>query len=100
MIQPYYYIVLALIIFSIGIIGVLVRKNIFIVLMSVELMLNSSNLALIAFSRMNADLTGHVFVLFVIAIAAAEVSVGLAIIISLYRLKENINLDIFNRLKG
>lgn len=100
MIQPYYYIILALIIFSIGIIGVLVRKNIFIVLMSVELMLNSSNLALIAFSRMNADLTGHVFVLFVIAIAAAEVSVGLAIIISLYRLKENINLDIFNRLKG
>ncbi len=100
MIQPYYYIVLALIIFSIGVIGVLVRKNIFIVLMSVELMLNSSNLALIAFSRMNADMTGHIFVLFVIAIAAAEVSVGLAIIISLYRLKENINLDIFNRLKG
>jgi NADH-quinone oxidoreductase subunit K len=97
---PYHYIILAMIVFSIGIIGVLSRKNIFIVLMSVELMLNASNLAIIAFSRLNADISGHVLVLFVIAIAAAEVSVGLAIIIAMYRLREEINIDILNRLRG
>lgn len=99
-ILPFHYIILSLIVFSIGILGVLTRKNIFIYLMSVELMLNSANLALIAFSRMNADLTGNIFVVFMIAIAAAEVSVGLALIIAMYRLKEEINLDVFNKLRG
>lgn len=99
-ILPFHYIILSLIVFSIGILGVLTRKNIFIYLMSVELMLNSANLALIAFSKMNADLTGNIFVVFMIAIAAAEVSVGLALIIAMYRLKEEINLDVFNKLRG
>ncbi|GIX40462.1 MAG: NADH-quinone oxidoreductase subunit K [Leptospiraceae bacterium] len=97
---PYHFIVLSIIVFSIGIIGVLSRKNIFIILMSVELMLNAANLAIIAFSRMNADMTGHVLVLFVIAIAAAEVSVGLALIIAMYRLREEINIDVFSKLRG
>ncbi len=99
-ILPYHYIVLSLIVFFIGVLGVLTRKNIFILLMSVELMLNSANLALIAFSKMNADLVGNVFVVFMIAIAAAEVSVGLALVIAMYRLKEEINLDVFNKLRG
>ncbi len=99
-IQPYHYIVLSLIIFFIGVLGVLTRRNIFIIFMSVELMLNSANLAFIAFSRMNGDIVGHIFVLFVIAVAAAEVSVGLAIIIAMYRLKENIDFNIFSKLRG
>jgi NADH-quinone oxidoreductase subunit K len=97
---PYHFIILAVIIFSIGLIGVLSRKNIFIVLMSVELMLNAANLAIIAFSRMNSDISGHILVLFVIAIAAAEVSVGLALVIAMYRLREEINIDLFTRLRG
>ncbi|MCS7205409.1 MAG: NADH-quinone oxidoreductase subunit NuoK [Leptospiraceae bacterium] len=100
MVTPFHYIIVSLIVFSIGILGVLLRKNIFIILMSVELLLNSANLALIAFSRMNADLTGQIFVLFMIAIAAAEVSVGLALVIALYRHKEEINIDILSKLKG
>lgn len=99
-IDPSHYIILSAIVFGLGVVGVVARKNIFIVLMSVELMLNASNLAFVTYSRNFTDMTGQLFVLFVIAIAAAEVSVGLAIIIALYRMKENIDLDIFNRLKG
>ncbi len=99
-ITPAHYLTLSLLIFTIGVVGVLTRRNVFIVLMSVELMLNSVNLAFITFARNLVDPAGQVFVLFVIAIAAAEVSVGLAIIIALYRMKENIDLDIFNKLKG
>lgn len=99
-ITPAHYLTLSVLIFTIGVVGVLTRKNVFIVLMSVELMLNSANLAFITFARNFVDPAGQVFVLFVIAIAAAEVSVGLAIVIALYRMKENINLDIFNKLKG
>jgi NADH-quinone oxidoreductase subunit K len=99
-ITPVHYLTLSIIVFTIGVVGVLTRKNVFIVLMSVELMLNAANLAFITFARNSVDPSGQVFVLFVIAIAAAEVSVGLAIVIALYRMKENINLDIFNKLKG
>ncbi|MBW7857140.1 MAG: NADH-quinone oxidoreductase subunit NuoK [Leptonema sp. (in: Bacteria)] len=99
-IDPSHYIILSTIVFGLGVVGVITRKNIFIVLMSVELMLNAANLAFVTYSRNFTDMTGQLFVLFVIAIAAAEVSVGLAIIIALYRMKENIDLDIFNRLKG
>lgn len=99
-IGPTHYIILSALIFGLGVVGVITRKNIFIVLMSVELMLNSANLAFVTYARNLNDMTGQLFVLFVIAIAAAEVSVGLAIIIALYRMKENIDLDIFNRLKG
>lgn len=100
MLTPFHFVVVALFMFFIGVVGVLVRKNIFIVLMSMELMLNSANLVLIAFSRLHADITGHIFVLFVIAIAAAEVSVGLALVIALYRHKEEINIEILRRLRG
>ncbi|MFN3604913.1 MAG: NADH-quinone oxidoreductase subunit NuoK [Leptonema sp. (in: bacteria)] len=99
-IMPYHYIFVSLVVFSIGVLGALTRKNVFIFLMSIELMLNSANLALIAFSKMNADLLGNLFVIFMIAIAAAEVSVGLALVIAIYRLKEEINLDGFTKLRG
>ena len=87
-------------VFAIGAAGVLARKNLFVVLMSLELMLNAANLALVTFSRVRGDMTGHLFVLFVVAIAAAEACVGLAIVIALYRLKESVDLDVFKSLKG
>lgn len=99
-ITPSHYLVLSAVLFAIGVTGVLARKNLFIVLMSLELILNSANLALVTFSRVHGDMTGHLFVLFVVAIAAAEACVGLAIVISLYRLKETVDLDLFKSLKG
>ena len=99
-ITPSHYLVLSALLFAIGTAGVLARKNLFIVLMSLELMLNAANLALVTFSRVHGDMTGHLFVLFVVAIAAAEACVGLAIVIALYRLKESVDLDVFKSLKG
>lgn len=99
-ITPTNYLVLSALLFAIGATGVLARKNLFIVLMSLELMLNAGNLALVTFSRVHGDMTGHLFVLFVVAIAAAEACVGLAIVIALYRLKESADLDVFKSLKG
>lgn len=97
---PDHFIILSIIVFSIGIVGVLTRKNIFIILMSVELMLNAANLAIITFSKLNGDMSGHIFVIIVIAIAAAEVSIGLALIIAMYRLREEISIEKFTKLKG
>ena len=91
---------LSFLIFTIGFIGVLVRRNFLTVLMSIELMLNAVNLNLIAFSRRLSDLTGQIFSIFVITIAAGEAAIGLAIIISLYRLKGSVNLDDASELKG
>jgi NADH-quinone oxidoreductase subunit K len=99
-ITPSHYLVLSAVLFAVGVTGVLARKNLFIVLMSLELMLNAANLALVTFSRVHGDMTGHLFVLFVVAIAAAEACVGLAIVIALYRLKETVDLDLFKSLKG
>lgn len=99
-ITPTHYLVLSALVFGIGVAGVLSRKNLFVVLMSLELMLNAVNLSFVTFSRVNGDLTGHVVVLFVVAIAAAEACVGLAIVIALYRLKETVDLDFFKSLKG
>lgn len=99
-ITPTHYLVLSGLLFGIGTAGVLSRRNLFVVLMSLELMLNGVNLSFITFSRVNGDLTGHVIVLFVVAIAAAEACVGLAIVIALYRLKETVDLDLFKSLKG
>src|ERR1051325_1897068 len=99
-ITPTHYLVLSAILFGIGAAGVLARRNIFIALMSLELMLNAVNLSFVAFSRLHGDLTGHVFVLFVVAVAAAEACVGLAIVIALFRLKETVDLDLFKSLKG
>ena len=93
------YIVVAVVLFGIGTIGVLISRNMIIMFMSVELMLNSANLALIAFSRALSVLDGHVFVFLVLTIAAAEAAVGLAMVITLFRNRETINIDRYNLLK-
>jgi NADH:ubiquinone oxidoreductase subunit K len=87
------------VLFGTGVYGVLARRNAVLVLMSIELMLNSVNLNLIAFSQQLGQLTGQVFALFVIAVAAAEVGIGLAIVILIYRNRETINVDEVNLLK-
>ncbi len=91
---------LSAIIFVIGVIGVLVRRNALIIFMSIELMLNAANLAFVAFARELGSLDGQIFVFFVMAVAAAEVAVGLAIIVNVFRLKETVYVDEINLLKG
>jgi NADH-quinone oxidoreductase subunit K len=91
---------LSFLIFTIGFIGVLVRRNFLTVLMSIELMLNAVNLNLIAFSRRLSDLTGQIFSIFVITIAAGEAAIGLAIIISLYRQQKTLNVDEADTMEG
>ena len=89
----------AAVLFATGIYGVLARRNAVLVLMSIELMLNAVNINLVAFSQHLHDITGQVFALFVIAVAAAEVGIGLAIVILIYRNRETINVDEVNLLK-
>ena len=86
--------------FTIGVIGVLVRRNAIVIFMSVELMLNAANLAFVAFARQMNSIDGQVFVFFVMTVAAAEVAVGLAIIVNLFRLRESVMVDEANLLKG
>ncbi len=93
------YILLSAIIFSIGVIGVLIRRNAIVIFMSVELMLNAVNLLLTAFSVYRGDASGQVFVFFIMALAAAEVAVGLAIIVMIYRNTNSIDINVLNRLK-
>lgn len=92
-ITPLHYSLLSAALFMIGVIGVLVRRNIIIIFMSIELILNAVNINLVAFSYQLQDLAGQVFVVFVIAVAAAEAAVGLGIIIAFYRNKETVNID-------
>ena len=99
MIELNYFLLLSGALFAIGVIGVLVRRNAIIIFMSIELMLNAINLSLIAFSSFLGDPTGQIFVFFIIAVAAAEAAVGLAIIISLFRNKSTVNIDEINILK-
>jgi NADH:ubiquinone oxidoreductase subunit K len=87
------------VLFSAGVYGVLARRNAVLVLMSIELMLNAVNVNLVAFGQRLHDLTGQVFALFVIAVAAAEVGIGLAIVILIYRNRETINVDEVDLLK-
>jgi NADH-quinone oxidoreductase subunit K len=95
-----HYLVLSAVLFGIGSIGFLTRRNVLIQLMSIELMLNSVNLTLIAFNRfLPENHAGQIFAFFVIAVAAAEAAVGLAIVISLYRLRKSVNTDEANLLK-
>jgi len=94
-----YFLILSAVLFTIGIIGVLVRRNAIIIFMSIELMLNSINLSLVSFSAFLGNASGQVFVFFVMAVAAAEAAVGLAIVISLYRNKDTLNIDEINILK-
>jgi NADH:ubiquinone oxidoreductase subunit K len=96
-----HYLVISAALFSLGIMGVLTRKNAVNVLMGVELILNSANINLVAFSRFAAgNLSGHVFAVFIIMIAAAEVAVALAIVLSMYRIVRSVELDRADRLKG
>lgn len=95
-----WYVALSAILFTIGALGVLIRRNALIIFMSIELMLNSANLAFVAFARHFNDLDGQIFVFFVITVAAAEVAVGLALVVTIFRTRKSTNIDEMNMLKG
>ncbi len=96
---PDYYLILAAVLFTIGAVGVLVRRNAIVLFMCIELMLNAANLALVTFSRMNGNLDGQIMAFFVMVVAAAEVVVGLAIIMSIFRTRRSASVDDANLLK-
>jgi len=100
MVPVTYYISLSAVLFAIGALGVLVRRNPLVIFMSIELMLNAANLAFVAFTRSHDDLSGQIFVFFVIAVAAAEVAVGLALIVAIFKSRHSINVDEMSTLKG
>ena len=100
MVPLHYYILLSAVIFMIGAAGFLTRRNLFIMLMSVELMLNAVNISLVAFSHYLQDMKGQIFVIFIITVAAAEAAIGLAIIVSLFRNKETVHADEIAEMKG
>jgi NADH-quinone oxidoreductase subunit K len=97
--SPDNYVILAAVLFTIGTVGVLVRRNAIVVFMSIELMLNAANLAFVAFARMQGNLEGQVIAFFVMVVAAAEVVVGLAIIVAIYRSRRSASIDEPNLLK-
>ena len=92
--------VFSLILFTIGIIGVLTRRNVIIILMSIELMMNAANINFIAFSRQLNDLGGQIFSVFTIAVAAGEVAVGLAVVLALFRNRDSVHVDEFHIMSG
>lgn len=94
------FIALSMVLFILGALGVLLRRNAIIIFMSVELMLNASNLALVAFARYWGNLDGQIFVFFVMTVAAAEVAVGLALIVAIFRNKQSINIDELHQMEG
>ena len=100
MITLAHFVGLSFVVFTIGVVGVLVRRNLLTVLMSIELMLNAVNINLVAFSRQLGDLTGQVLSVFVIVVAAGEAAIGLAIVLSIYRLKFSVNLEDAAEMKG
>ncbi len=100
MITLAHFVGLSFVVFTIGVVGVLVRRNLLTVLMSIELMLNAVNINLVAFSRQLGDLTGQVLSVFVIVVAAGEAAIGLAIVLSIYRLKSSVNLEDAAEMKG
>jgi NADH-quinone oxidoreductase subunit K len=97
--DPQAYIVMSAILFSIGVLGVMIRRNALIVFMCIELMLNAANLALVTFAHANGSLDGQIAAFFVMVVAAAEVVVGLAIIVSIYRTRRSASVDDANLLK-
>lgn len=99
MITLNHYLLLSAILFSLGVVGVLLRRNVIMIFMCIELMLNAVNLTFVAFSRYLNDLDGHLFVLMVMTVAAAEAAVGLAIVIAIFRNKPTVNVDEINLLK-
>jgi NADH-quinone oxidoreductase subunit K len=94
-----YYLILSAILFSLGVLGVLTRRNAIVIFLSIELMLNAVNLTFVAFSNYVKNLDGQVFVFFVMVVAAAEVAVGLALIVAIFRLKKTVYVDEINLMK-
>lgn len=95
-----YFVVLSSILFCLGVLGVLLRRNAIIILGCIELMLNAVNLLLVSFSAYRGDAEGQILVFFIMVVAAAEVAIGLAIIMMMYRNKRSVDVEIFNKLKG
>ncbi len=95
-----YYLILSAILFTIGVVGVLIKRNPIVIFMCVELMLNAVNLTFVAFSRYQGDIGGQMMVIFVMAVAAAEVAVGLGILVSIFRNRTSINVDEIDLMKG
>jgi NADH-quinone oxidoreductase subunit K len=100
MVPVEYYLGLSIVLFSLGALGVLMRRNAIIIFMSVELMLNAANLAFVAFAAQYQQISGQIFVFFIMAVAAAEVAVGLALIVAIFQTKQSIDVDEINLLKG
>lgn len=100
MVPVSYYFALSAVLFAIGALGVLTRRNAIIIFMSIELMLNAANLLFVAFARTFESLGGQIYVFFIIAVAAAEVAVGLALIVAIYRTKQSIDIDEMSSMKG
>jgi NADH-quinone oxidoreductase subunit K len=94
-----HFLVLGAVLFGIGVAGVILRRNLLIIMMSIELMLNAANLTILTFARMHGDLSGHSFAMVVIAVAAAEVAVGLAIVVAIFRGRRHVDADRLNLLK-
>src|SRR5213593_2937894 len=94
-----HYLIVSAVLFLLGLLGVIVRRNLLIIYMSLELMLNAANLALVAFSRFNNNLNGQVMVFFIITVAAAEVAVGLALIVALYRRRQTAHVEDLTTMK-
>ena len=94
-----HYLIVSAVLFGIGLLGVLIRRNIFVIYMGLEMMLNAANLSLVSFSRFNNDLDGQLMVFFVITVAAAEVAVGLALLVALYRKRQSANVEDLTSLK-
>jgi len=100
MIQPAFYLILSLVLFFIGVFGIFIRRNLLVLFMCIELMLNSVNLAFVTFSRVVQNLEGQIFVFFVISVAAAEAAVGLAIILLVFRSRKTAEIDQLTTMKG
>lgn len=100
MVPVSYYFALSAILFTLGALGVLIRRNAILIFMSVELMLNAANLLFVAFARTFESLDGQIYVFFVIAVAAAEVAVGLALIVAIFRTKRSVDIDDLSSMKG
>ena len=100
MVPSAYLIGLSAVLFVIGALGVLIRRNVLVMYMSVELMLNAANLAFVTFARQFESLSGQIFVFFVLTVAAAEVAVGLALIVAIFRTKRSVDVDALSELKG
>ena len=95
-----HYLVVSIMLFCVGLLGVIVRRNLLVIYMGLELMLNAANLVFVAFTRVYNVLAGQIFVFFVMTVAAAEVAVGLALIVTIFRTKHSIDIDQMNNLKG